>query len=180
MTYKIFGLDLAGKSSIVSWAHPTHCRFCNTRHASISCPSLDPVYGSIPRPTTSADISSLPPSKCRQLPLLHHFHHLPAHLLWSPNERDEKLVQRIYCMHDLYAEVLHLDNTGTKRMDAIRSTSCSRSTFSEWKSVAEVKIISPSDFNSFEETSETLTELLKQYIAFLKRDTLATWMRRTG
>ena len=83
-------------------------------------------------------------------------------------------------MHDLYAEVLHLTNTGTKRMDAIRSTSCSRFKFSEWKSVAKVKIISPSDFNSFEETSETLTELLKQCIAFLKRDTLATWMRRTG
>ena len=55
----------AGKSLIVSRAHPTHCCFCNTRHASISCPSLDPVSGSIPRPTTTADISSLPPSKCR-------------------------------------------------------------------------------------------------------------------
>ena len=35
----------SGRSLVVSRANPSHCCFCNTRHASIACPSLDPVSG---------------------------------------------------------------------------------------------------------------------------------------
>ena len=52
----------SGRSLVVSRANPSHCCFCNIRHASIACPSLDPVSGNIPIPPSN--LSSLLPTKC--------------------------------------------------------------------------------------------------------------------
>ena len=113
-----------------------------------------------------------------QLPPLLHFRKPPSAPTLEPQRKRRKTSAKD--IHDLYPGVLHLTNTGTKRLDAIKPTSCSRFTFYKWKPVAEVKIISPSDFTAFEENSETLTKLLKQCLEFLKTDTLATSMRRSG
>ena len=50
-----------GKPLVVSRAHPDFCHFCGERHATISCPSLDPVAEKDVDPKSS---TLPPPSKC--------------------------------------------------------------------------------------------------------------------
>ena len=57
-----------GKPLLVSRANPNFCVFCGVRHASISCPAVDPVSEEIPSATLS---HPFPPSKFRDCEVLH-------------------------------------------------------------------------------------------------------------
>ena len=66
-------------------------------------------------------------------------------------------------IHEKFAKVLQLVNSGTPTSDEIKASSLPKSTFHEWKPVAEMKIIDGDQFNHFQETNENkdATELLK-------------------
>lgn len=52
-----------GRPLVVSRAHPNFCTHCGERHASISCPAVDPVDRDAPIPTYSTALP-VPPSRC--------------------------------------------------------------------------------------------------------------------
>ena len=85
-------------------------------------------------------------------------------------------------IHTLYSGVLHKTNTGTKKLDAIKSTGgYGTSTFYKWKPLAEVKIIDAEIYCSLEESILNMVHLLKRCQDFLAEHILtATTMRKNG
>ena len=79
----------------------------------------------------------------------------------------------------MYSGVLHKTNTGTKKLDAIKSTGTS--TFYKWKPLAEVKIIDAEIYCSLEESFPNMVDLLKRCQDSLAEHILtATTMRKNG
>ena len=82
----------------------------------------------------------------------------------------------------MYSGVLHKTNTGTKKLDAIKSTGgYGTSTFYKWKPLAEVKIIDAEIYCSLKESIPNMVDLLKRCQDFLAEHILtATTMRKNG
>ena len=64
-------------------------------------------------------------------------------------------------IHDNYAKVLQLVNSGTPASDAITATGTKKSTFYKWKPIAEIKIIDEAQFSNIMDQGREAADLLK-------------------
>ena len=64
-------------------------------------------------------------------------------------------------IHDNYAKVLQLVNSGTPASDAITATGTKKSTFYKWKPIAEIKIIDEAQFTNIMDQGREAADLLK-------------------
>ena len=76
--------------------------------------------------------------------------------------RNKRRTSHADTIHEKYAKVLQLVNSGTPTSDAIKASSLPKSTY-KWKAVAEMEIIDVDQFNHFQENNNNkdATELLK-------------------
>ena len=89
-------------------------------------------------PTDAADTSDQTPSLSSYLP--------PPPAEKQLRYRNKRRTSHADTVHEKYAKVLQLVNSGTPTSDAIKASSLPKSTFYKWKVVAEMKIIDVDQF----------------------------------
>ena len=145
-------------------------------------PSSPPLPPSSPPLHPPPSPSSLQPQRKRRNTLAEEIHSSEDVLSQEVLTSLEKVVHVWYGFHTVYSGVLHKTNTGTKKLDAIKSTGgYVTSTFYKWKPLAEVKIIDGEIYCSLEESIPNMDDLLKRCQDFLAEHILtATTMRKNG
>ena len=90
-----------GRPLVITRAHPNFCTHCGERHASISCPTLNPVDDDVPLPNYSIAMP-VPPSKCPDCKLLKRTG--PTITVLDGIERTVTITERKLCPTHLVAD----------------------------------------------------------------------------